>query len=80
MWNISFWLRCRKIYKFVTYRKKTENFQVDFTGKMHYTYEPVRKKRCAGYMYKGNIHLDNPGLQIKDREQWESWRKKKLIN
>ena len=79
IWNISFWIGCRKIYKIIYYKKKTDNFQVDTVGKMHYTYETIKKKRFSGYMYKNNIYLDNPGIQIKDRELWNSWRKKNLI-
>jgi len=79
LFNVSFWLRCRKLYKTIGYRKRTGNFDIDEVGRMHYKYTTVKKKRFVGYVYKNDIYLDNPGMQIKDREQWESWRKKNLI-
>jgi len=57
-----------------------DDFYVDETFKMHYVKKKVSKKRFVGYMYKGNIYYDNPGLQIKDGDLWNKWKKDKLIN
>lgn len=79
IWNYKFWLSCRKIYKTINYKVNDNDFFVDETFKMHYKKRNVQKKRFAGYIYKNNIYLDNPGLKIDDRKTWEKWKKKGLI-
>ena len=77
--NASFWLKSKKLYKHFTVQVKTDDFTIDEIGKMHYTFKTVKKKRFAGYMYKGGLYWDNPGLKIKDRELWKHWKGKNLI-
>lgn len=78
-WNVLFWLKCKKVYKNYSIRIKTDDFTIDSVGKMTYVSKTIQKKRFYGYMYKNNIYLDNPGMPIDNREQWENWREKKLI-
>lgn len=77
-WNISFWLNAKRVYKVNTY-KKVKDYYYDFTNKMHPVYETISKKRFAGYIYKGVIYLDNPGMPIKERYIWKAWKDKGLI-
>lgn len=69
VWNYGFWLNCKRQYEQVTYMRKNF-FNADV--------ELVTKRRFVGYMYKGNIYLDNPGRPI-DRDEWEYLRSKGLI-
>ena len=78
-WNISFWLNCEKIYKNVSYKKRIDDFHVDEIFKMTYKYETITKRRFVGYLYKGNMYFDNPGLKIDGRDVWQNWKRKGLI-
>ncbi len=69
IWNYSFWLGCKKVYHSISFQR---------THPIRPTKREV-KKRFAGYMFKGNLFLDNPGMPIKDRSVWEHWRKKGLF-
>jgi len=79
-WNISFWLFCKKIYKNINYEVNTDDFFTDDSFKLIYIKKKISKKRFYGYLYKNRIYLDNPGLQIKDRDVWNNWKSKGLIN
>lgn len=78
-WNLSFWLKCEKIYKIVTYKVKQSDFYIEPNGKMQYKFKTIQKKRFLGYKYNGDIYIDNTGNVIKNREQWVKWRNKKLL-
>ncbi len=80
LWNFKFWLHCKKIYKTFTFEIKLNDFIMDEGFKMHYKKKMVTKKRFSGYLYKNQIYYDNPGLKINDRNLWEHWKNKGLIN
>jgi len=80
LWNYGFWLKCERIYKTVTFKINDDDFFVDEALRMHYKKKIVTKKRFVGYMYKGSIYNDNPGMPIEDRETWKKWKKKGLID
>jgi hypothetical protein len=71
-WNYKFWLNAKKIYEIVP--------QINTVNRFGEKEIKSSKKRFKGYLYKGNIYLDNPGLQGIDRDVWEIWKKKGLIN
>lgn len=77
IWNYSFWLNAKKIYKIVHY-KHNENYTTDPYLFVVPTHDFESKRRFVGYMYKGQIYLDNPGRPI-DLEEWRNLRKKKLL-
>ncbi len=70
VWNFSFWFFAKRIYS--SYEVDVKNFGNQTIGK-----RPIKK--FIGYEYKGKIYNDNPGFPIKERKQWEKWRKYKLI-
>jgi hypothetical protein len=82
-WNYSFWLHAKPVYKDFHYTTRdnldmnaalnTEYVQVNFKS------EKKLQKRFSGFMYKGKIYQDNPGIQGIDKETWDAWIKKKLI-
>lgn len=84
IWNYKFWLFAEKIFKNHTYEIEIEEFSlnnVDVTGKIIPKKKRISKRRFVGYMYDGMIHLDNPGIKhLVDKNTWEAWRKKGLIN
>jgi hypothetical protein len=69
-WNYRFWISCKKQYEEVTYFKK---------GFFRNDSEKVTKRRFKGYLYKGKLYLDNPGVQKIERDVWETWKKRGLI-
>jgi len=77
-WNISFWLFAKKMYKTVNYEEDGEYITDNFY-RIVQTTKKQQKKRFIGWFYKNNIYLDNPGMPIKTREEWVSWKKKKLL-
>lgn len=79
VWNIKFWLSAEKLFKISNYVVEDENYEMADDLKIVTPKTNVSKKRFAGYMFKNNIYLDNPGLKIDDRETWKSWKKKGLI-
>jgi len=69
-WNYNFWIRCTKEYKIIEYyHLPTPRSQ------------PVlkSKKRFVGYRFKNVLYMDNPGLQVSDKEVWKFWHHKGLI-
>lgn len=71
IWNYGFWLNAKKTYSSTEYRVTNDNG--------FYTGEIRKIRKFSGYLYKGKIYLDNPGLPIQDRELWGIWKKKGLI-
>lgn len=39
----------------------------------------ITQRRFVGFMYKGMLYQDNPGIQGIDKETWDAWIRKKLI-
>lgn len=78
-WNYSFWLNAKRVYKNVSYKKKIDNYYGDDYYLMNQNEQFISKKRFAGYLYKGNIYLDNPGRPILSRQEWENLNKKNMI-
>ncbi len=71
--NFSFWLNANKIFEEIKYKKPAS---MSFRNQK---YDNIVKRRFVGYKYKNKVYLDNPGLQIKERDVWEEWKKKKLL-
>lgn len=70
LWNYRFWISCKKKYKQISYFKR--DF---FKNNSH----KVTKRRFDGYLYKGSVYLDNPGMQNIDKDVWDEWKKKGLF-
>ncbi len=66
IWNYWFWLNCKR--KFVEYSFIKKN---PINGKR----EKVVKRRFLGYEYKGKIYIDNPGIPIKNNNEWRIIKK-----
>ena len=71
VWNYSFWLKSKKVYKLEEYKSKDKNG--------FYTNESRNIKKFIGFEYNNKIYLDNPGFPIKDRSLWTFWKEKGLI-
>lgn len=71
IWNYKFWLNAKKIYEEIAFSDKIDRFRKNESK--------VMKKRFKGYLYKGNIYLDNPGISGIKRDVWKAWKDKKLI-
>ena len=80
IWNYKFWLFAKKMYKTVSYQIEEGDYNMDVYYNLNKKKKTINKKRFVGYFYNNNIYLDNPGLRIDDRETWEAWKKKKLVN
>ena len=79
IWNYKFWLFSKKIYRDVNHVvSKTDEFEMDYTSKVHPVKKTISSKRFSGYLFKNKIYHDNPGMDI-DHETWQAWRKKGLI-
>lgn len=78
-WNYSFWLHAKRVYKNFNYKRKVDNYYGDDYNLMSKNEEMVSKKRFAGYLYKGNIYLDNPGRPILNREEWKNLNEKNML-
>ena len=70
-WNYKFWLNAKKIYELIP--------QTNYTNRLVENEIPGSKKRFKGYMYKGRIYLDNPGIPNIERDVWNVWKDKKII-
>ena len=70
VWNYGFWIKGKKKYKEVSYYKR--DFFRNNTSQ-------VTKRKFEGYLYNGKTYLDNPGIQVSDRDVWEAWKKRGLI-
>ena len=80
IWNYSFWLFAKKMFKNVQYEIEDGEYKMDDFYKVKKDKKQVAKRRFIGYFFRNEIFFDNPGLKINDRETWESWKKKGLIN
>ena len=83
LWNYKFWLFSEKIFKEKVYHIKHEEFDLEDvdgrTGKMNYKTTKKVSRRFVGYMYKGMMHLDNPGFRhTVDADSWSAWKAKGL--
>lgn len=79
IWNYKFWLFSEKIYKNINYDIEVGDYDMDFDYSLKKNKKNIQKKRFAGYFYKGNLYIDNPGFSINDRKTWKSWNKKGLL-
>ena len=79
LWNYKFWLFAQKIYKQDQHIVEVNDYDMDYTFKLVPKKKKVNRKRFAGYMYKNNIYIDNPGIQGIDQDTWNVWRRKKLL-
>lgn len=70
IWNYRFWIFSKKQFKTVTYTER------DFFSN---PIKEVNKRKFVGYLYKGSLYQDNPGMPISDKDVWSSWHKKGLI-
>lgn len=57
-----------------------DNISMDYTLKLKTNKKTIISKRFSGYLFRGQIYHDNPGIQGIDSETWLVWRKKKLID
>lgn len=81
MWNYKFWLFSKKIFRTVHHVvKDTSNYEMDYTFKLKPGLKEITSKRFSGYLYQGKIYHDNPGIQGIDKETWQAWKKKGLID
>ena len=71
IWNYKFWLNAKKVFEVTTQTKKDRFGIIEST---------IVKKRFKGYLYRNELHLDNPGIPDIERDVWEAWKSKKLIN
>lgn len=81
LWNYKFWLFSKKVYRNINHVvTNTEEYEMDYTFKLIPTRKTISSKRFSGYLYKGKIYHDNPGIQGIDKETWQVWKKKGLID
>jgi hypothetical protein len=66
IWNYWFWLNCKR--KFVEYSFIKKN-------PINNKREKIVKRRFVGYEYKGKIYIDNPGISIKNKDEWDVVKK-----
>ena len=78
-WNYKFWLFAKKMYQDSYFEIDTNEYEMDITFKLMPKKKKIKRKRFIGYMYKGGVYLDNPGLQGIDQDTKKEWIKKKLI-
>ena len=83
-WNYKFWICCTKEYQEIQYYhydspRMDPNFRFFDADANQLDSILKTKKRFVGYKFKGKIYMDNPGVEIQDKEVWNHWRKKGLI-
>ena len=88
MWNIGFWMNAKPCYEERTYTQSEESIDFDRnfdelkSGKLHFELDAHTSsyKRFKGYLYRGGIYWDNPGVQCSvDSDTREHWFNKKWI-
>ena len=79
IWNYKFWIFAKKIYKKHYHTIETNEYDMDYTFKLIPKKKKIQRKRFIGYLYKGSIYIDNPGIQGIDQDTWNAWRRKKLL-
>lgn len=72
IWNLKFWFLCKPTYKEITIPIETNEY-VDKLYTMKPKIKYIKKRRFEGYLYKGKIFLDNPGVQEIEEEVFEYW-------
>ena len=70
IWNYKFWLFSKKKFKEISYIEK------DFFSQ---PIRDVKRRKFIGYIYKGVLYIDNPGMPIPDKDVWQKWNEKGLI-
>jgi hypothetical protein len=66
IWNYWFWLNCKR--KFVEYSFIKKN-------PINNKREKIVKRRFVGYEYKGKTYIDNPGIPLKNKDEWDIIKK-----
>lgn len=83
LWNYSFWLHAKPVYKDHHYQvEEGLNLENAMTQEIVQAKMKITKKtqkRFSGFLYKGIIYQDNPGIQGVDKQTWDAWIQKKLI-
>jgi hypothetical protein len=67
------------MYQETYFETNTNEYEMDITFKLNPKRKKIKRKRFLGYMYKGGLYLDNPGIQGIDQETWTAWGKKGLL-
>jgi len=81
LWNLNFMLHAKKIYRTESRMvDDLDSISMDYTLKLKPNKKTITSKRFSGYLFRGQIYHDNPGIQGIDSETWLVWRKKKLID
>lgn len=81
LWNYKFWLFSKKVFRDVTHIVKDDSeYEMDYTLKLIPKNKVITSKRFSGYLFKNRLYHDNPGIQNIDKETWQAWKKKELIN
>lgn len=81
LWNLNFMLHAKKIYRTQTNQVvDLDNIEMDYTLKLMPKKKTISSRRFSGYMFRGKIYHDNPGIQGIDYDTWIKWKKKKLID
>lgn len=74
-------LHAKKIYRTESRMvDDLDSISMDYTLKLKPNKKTITSKRFSGYLFRGQIYHDNPGIQGIDSETWLVWRKKKLID
>lgn len=84
VWNYKFWLHAKPVYKDFHYTVE-KDMDLDQTlsdpvMRIQVKTEKKVQKRFIGFHYKGQIFMDNPGIQGVDSKTWDAWIKKGLIH
>jgi hypothetical protein len=83
-WNYSFWLTAKPIYKVKSYDTFIEidekaSINDGIMDRLKSKKEKKSFRRFSGFLFRGKLYKDNPGIQGLDQETYASWRKKGLI-
>lgn len=74
-WNIKFWLLAKPLEKDFQYMSE-ENYDADESFHLKPKRVPKSSKRFSGWLFEGNVYLDNPGIQKLPNDVWQKWHKK----
>lgn len=84
-WNFGFWLNAKPCYEERKYQYVSDHFDLNKNlDNLKVQGELDRKtgsqNRFKGYLYKGGLYMDNPGVQgTVDEETRKHWLKKRWI-
>ena len=84
-WNIGYWMNAKPCYEECRYTYKDDELDLDknldnLNIQMQFDQKAAVYKKFKGYVFRGGIHLDNPGAQYAvDSETRAHWLKKGWI-